>query len=59
MSFDIEYFPQYRTQDNRDEVAQNQDIVYGTRNVFATDERYVYFFSNPPHLVKTVNSLAA
>ena len=44
MSFDIEYFLQYWIQDNRDEVVQNQDVVYQTQNLFATDERYIYFF---------------
>ena len=56
MSFDIEYFLQYWIQDNRDEVAQNQDLVYRTRNLFATDERYIYIFSDPPHLVKTARN---
>ena len=37
-------------------MAQNQDVVYRTRKVFATDERYVYFFSDPPHLVKTARN---
>ena len=35
-------------------------ITYRTKNVFATDEqRYIYFFSDPPHLIKTArNNLA-
>ncbi len=35
-------------------------ITYRTKNVFATDEqRYVYFISDPPHLIKTArNNLA-
>ena len=45
MSFDIEYFLQYWIQDNRDEVAQNQDVVYRTRNLF-----------DLPHLVKTARN---
>ena len=44
MSFDIEFFLQYWILDNRYEVAQNQDVVYRTRNLFATDERYIYIF---------------
>ena len=42
MSFNIKYFLQYLIKDSRDEVAQNQDVVYQTRNIFATDERYIY-----------------
>ena len=39
------------------------DVVYRTRNVMAEEERYIYFFSDPPHLLKTArnclrNSLA-
>ena len=56
MSFDIEYFLQHWIQDNRDEVARNQNVVYRTRSLFATDERYVYFFSDLPHLVKTARN---
>lgn len=35
-------------------------VTYRTVNVFARDEqRYIYFFSDPPHLVKTArNNLA-
>ena len=39
------------------------DVVYHTRNVMAEEERYIYFFSDPPHLLKNarnclLNSLA-
>ena len=44
MSFNIKYFLQYLIKDSRDEVAQNQDVVYQTRNIFATDERYIYIY---------------
>ncbi len=32
------------------------DMVHKARNPFADDNRYVYFFSDPPHLVKTVRN---
>ena len=37
------------------------NIAYHTKNVFATDEdREIYFFSDPPHLLKTArNNLAS
>ena len=31
-------------------------MLYRTRNLFATDERYVYFFSDQSHLVKTARN---
>lgn len=36
------------------------EVTYRTKNVFATDEqRNIYFFSDPPHLIKTArNNLA-
>ena len=33
------------------------EITYRTKNVFATDEQtYVYFISDPPHLIKTARN---
>ena len=32
---------------------------YKTINPFASDKRYVYFFSDPPHLLKTVQNCLA
>lgn len=29
------------------------DVVYRTKNLFAFESRYIYFFSDAPHLVKT------
>ena len=31
----------------------NDDVTYKTPNLFATDGRYVYFISDPSHLIKT------
>ena len=36
--------------------AAPDDIVYKTLNPYADDERYVYFFADPPHLMKTVRN---
>ena len=30
--------------------------VYQSNNVYASDERYVYFISDPPHLIKTARN---
>ena len=39
----------------RDEDASNDvDVIYCTRNLMADEERYIYFISDPPHLIKTV-----
>lgn len=40
------------------ETNNTDDVVYKTLNVFADEERYIYFISDPPHLLKTArNSL--
>ena len=36
--------------------ATPDDIVYKTLNPYADDGRYVYFFADPPHLMKTVGN---
>ena len=36
--------------------ATPDDIVYKTLNPYADDGRYVYFFADPPHLMKTVRN---
>ena len=32
----------------------NGDVLYKVPNIFASDGRYLYFISDPPHLLKTV-----
>ena len=32
---------------------------YKTKNPFTTEERYIYFFSDPPHLLKTIRNCLA
>ena len=32
------------------------EVVYRTINIMADDERYIYFFSDPPHLIKTARN---
>ncbi len=38
------------------EGASAQYLTYSTPNVFALDERPLYFFADPPHLLKTVRN---
>lgn len=33
-----------------------EDIVYKTKNVYSSDDRCVYFISDPPHLIKTTRN---
>ena len=35
------------------------EFVYKTINIFSKDMQYVYFFSDPPHLVKTIRNCLA
>ena len=32
------------------------DVVYRTKNLFAADERFIYFFSDAPRLIKTARN---
>ena len=34
----------------------SSDVVYKVRNPFAQEKRHFFFFSDPPHLVKTVRN---
>lgn len=36
-----------------------KDLVYKTRNVYSTNEEFIYFFSDPPHLLKTIRNCFA
>lgn len=31
-------------------------LTYKVKNIYAADERYIYFISDPPHLVKTIRN---
>lgn len=33
------------------------DVVYKTKNQFASDDRNIYFVSDPPHLIKTTRNM--
>lgn len=33
--------------------------VYRVKNPYATDDRFLYFISDPPHLIKTVRNCFA
>lgn len=36
---------------------KSSDMTYKVLNIYATDEkRYIYFMSDPPHLIKTVRN---
>jgi hypothetical protein len=41
----------YKMHVNNDNKANG--ITYRTKNIYAEDERYIWFFSDPPHLIKT------
>ena len=45
----------YRIHLEMDETNET-DFVYRVRNVFATDDRYIYFFADAPHLLKTLRN---
>ena len=35
---------------------KDERIVYRVINIFADEERYIWFFSDPPHLIKTARN---
>ena len=37
-------------------VNNDVDVIYRTLNLMADEERYIYFISDPPHLIKTARS---
>jgi hypothetical protein len=41
----------------KDDDASN--VTYKTKNVYATDDRHIYFISDPPHLLKTTRNCFA
>ena len=41
----------------KDDDASN--VTYKTKNVYSTDDRYIYFISDPPHLLKTARNCFA
>ena len=38
---------------------KSSDVVYKVRNKYASDDRFLYFFSDPPHLIKTARNCLA
>ena len=39
-----------------DELNADTDVVYRTINFFSEDKRYIYFISDPPHLLRTAHN---
>lgn len=42
-----------------EDVNGDVDVTYRTLNVMATEKRYIYFISDPPHLIKTARNCLA
>ena len=36
--------------------SEKTDVVYRTVNLYAEDERYIWFLSDAPHLMKTIRN---
>ena len=44
----------------KDEDQNNEvDVIYRTVNIFANEKRFIYFFADPPHLLKTARNCLA
>lgn len=39
--------------------SKTKDVVYKTRNVYSTNGDFIYFISDPPHLLKTIRNCFA
>ena len=39
-----------------DDLNRDTDVVYKSKNFFSNDKRYIYFISDPPHLIKTARN---
>jgi len=44
---------------SQSESTQDDDVLYKTKNLYATDGRDIYFVSDPPHLLKTARNCLA
>ena len=42
-----------------EDINDDVDVVYRTRNVFADEKRLISFISDPPHLIKTARNCLA
>ena len=47
------FFRMHKHMDGQD---HTRDVVYRVRNIYSTEDRYIYFISDPPHLVKTARN---
>ena len=41
---------------NRPKQRKGDDVLYKVKNPYSPEERYLYFISDPPHLIKTVRN---
>ncbi|XP_066926583.1 uncharacterized protein [Clytia hemisphaerica] len=39
-----------------DDDAKSSDLVYKVKNMYSVDERYIFFFADVPHLIKTARN---
>ena len=42
-----------------EDVNINVDVAYRTHNVLADEKRYIYFISDPPHIIKAARNYLA
>lgn len=50
------FFQMHEFMDSFEETIVDHEIVYRTVNLYASDQRYIWFFSDVPHLIKTIRN---
>ena len=49
-------FKMHFTMTKEDDINPDVDVTYRTLNQFANEKRFIYFLSDPPHLIKTAQN---
>lgn len=50
------FFSLHSLLDGSDDFSQEDALVYRSKNLFSEDKRYIWFFSDAPHLMKTLRN---
>lgn len=46
----------FRIHEPKGQAKSSKSVTYKTRNVYSDDSRYIFFVSDPPHLLKTIRN---
>ena len=55
-SANCKLFKMHFTMTHNDDMNPNVDVTYRTLNLFSSEKRFIYFISDPSHLIKAVRN---